>query len=96
MSLTGLPTALSDKSLSEAGLVRGSVVTMRDNETAMQGYARMATKRLLAIPVVDTAGLVVGTLSASDLRGLSKNTLEFVRLPALDFVEKMVGVPADQ
>ncbi|KAJ3197964.1 hypothetical protein HDU82_001339 [Entophlyctis luteolus] len=77
------------KSLKELGLVTHRVKTMTVNETAIDGFNRMAAHKILALPVVDEAGLVVSTLSASDLRGLSKDTLEFVHLKVQEFLDKM-------
>ncbi|KAJ3387487.1 hypothetical protein HDU84_000737 [Entophlyctis sp. JEL0112] len=79
------------KSLKELGLVTRRVKTMTVNETAIDGFNRMAAHKILALPVVDEAGLVVSTLSASDLRGLSKDTLEFVHLKVQEFLDKMQG-----
>ncbi|KAI9356583.1 hypothetical protein DFJ73DRAFT_823253 [Zopfochytrium polystomum] len=88
-TLAGLAPALSETTLAKAGLVRRSVVTLRDSETALAGYTRMAEKKVMAVPVVDAAGLVVATLSASDLRGLSADSVEWVRENVLTFLEKM-------
>ncbi|KAJ3293078.1 hypothetical protein BCR33DRAFT_854158 [Rhizoclosmatium globosum] len=77
------------KTLAELGLVTNHVKSMKDSETALEGYTRMAAAKILALPVVDAAGLVVATLSASDLRGLSRETLAYVNLNVLDFIKKM-------
>ncbi|KAI8622657.1 hypothetical protein BC830DRAFT_1076334 [Chytriomyces sp. MP71] len=80
--------ALSN-TLQELGLVTNNVKTMSSSQTARQGYNSMAGAKILALPVVNDAGLVVATLSASDLRGLTKETLHFVGLNVLEFLEKM-------
>ncbi|KAJ3074488.1 hypothetical protein HDU98_011171 [Podochytrium sp. JEL0797] len=77
------------KTMSELGLVSHKVVSMKTGETALDGFNRMAKNKMYALPVLDGAGLVVATLSASDLRGLSKETLEFVKLNVLEFLKKM-------
>jgi CBS domain-containing protein len=60
---------------------------MTESETALEGYNRMASKKIHALPIVDNAGLVVATLSASDLRGLSRDTVEKVKLPVTEFLK---------
>ncbi|KAI9334156.1 hypothetical protein BDR26DRAFT_867455 [Obelidium mucronatum] len=87
---TILSLACFGKTLAELGLVMtSSVKSMKESETALEGYNRMAHFKLLALPVLSGAGLVVATLSASDLRGLSRETLAFVELPVLEFLKKM-------
>ncbi|TPX66222.1 hypothetical protein CcCBS67573_g07899 [Chytriomyces confervae] len=77
------------RTLAQLGLITNKVKTMSTSETALEGYNRMAAAKILALPVVDNAGLVVATLSASDLRGLSKETLPYVGLNVLEFLGKM-------
>ncbi|KAJ3211291.1 hypothetical protein HDU67_004633 [Dinochytrium kinnereticum] len=66
---------------------RGQVFTATEGETAIEGYARMAANKVAALPVVSKDGIVVDTLSASDLRGMSAGTLENVKLPVSGFVK---------
>ncbi|KAJ1554772.1 hypothetical protein HK405_004096 [Cladochytrium tenue] len=92
-SLTGLSSPLSETTLLQAGLAgpHRRVFSLSDKETALAGYSRMAEHRVLALPILDGAGLVVATLSASDLRGLSADSVDWVRLNVLEFLKKMQG-----
>ncbi|KAJ3112143.1 hypothetical protein HDU96_004911 [Phlyctochytrium bullatum] len=83
----GAPTEFTS-SLGALGFTsRGAVLVVAESEAAIDGYARMAAKKVPALPVVDEKGVVVDTLSASDLRGMSAATLTNVQLPVREFVK---------
>lgn len=67
------------------------VEVMQMDESALSGFQRLyASGRMLnAIPIVDSAGSVVATLSNSDLRGLQVSQLKFLLLPVLQFLSIM-------
>jgi hypothetical protein len=62
-------------------------------EPAIVGFQRMWNQGwdIPALPVVDKTGDVVATLSASDLRGLTKPTFSSLLLPVLDFLQQQRG-----
>ena len=49
---------------------------------------------LQGVPIVNLKGEVVGSLSASDMRGVTLDNLSSIYLPAFEFLEKM-GRPLD-
>ncbi|KAI8847330.1 hypothetical protein BC829DRAFT_247431 [Chytridium lagenaria] len=80
---TNFSTTLKDLGITS----RGHVHAVSESETAIEGYSRMASKKVSALPVVDKDGKVVDSLSASDLRGMSEDTLKNVMLPVREFVK---------
>ncbi|KAJ3320981.1 hypothetical protein HDU76_000175 [Blyttiomyces sp. JEL0837] len=86
--LQGSPVDFSTTTLAKAGLVR-PVMTIQQSTSALEGYTKMAQSKVLAVPVLDNAQNVIATLSASDLRGLSRETVGKVSLPVMEFLEVM-------
>jgi len=81
---------LMKKTLSELGIghVDKEVTQIRDTTTALQGFRTLYQKKITAAPIVDKNGAVIGTLSASDVRGLRSNNTSDVMLPVLKYLEK--------
>lgn len=73
--------------LTSLGFVGTPVVSMKVSETAIEGYQRMNVQRILAVPVLDVNGSIVANLSVSDLRGITAEKLECLKLPVLDFLK---------
>ncbi|KND02960.1 uncharacterized protein SPPG_02036 [Spizellomyces punctatus DAOM BR117] len=63
------------------------VVTMRDRDTAIQGFAILREKKVAALPVVNDNGLIVANLSASDLRGITRIGLTELEKPVLEYLK---------
>jgi len=87
------------KKLNESGMLRpaqeGKVVTVPSTETTLTGYRRMTQSQLSALAVVNDAGAVVGTLSASDLRGVLADQIPAkVQLALSEFLPKTHPVTA--
>ncbi|KAJ3096769.1 hypothetical protein HDU97_005601 [Phlyctochytrium planicorne] len=74
-------------SLKSLGFVRKTLASVRVDEPAIEGYKRMSQKRIAALPVVDKVGMVVDTLSVSDLRGLGGEMKKKVQLNVEEFVK---------
>ncbi|KAI8895166.1 hypothetical protein BC833DRAFT_602258 [Globomyces pollinis-pini] len=62
-------------------------IAIKESQSAMAGFNIMHINNVHAVPVINNAGTVVGTLSASDLRGLNSTNLEKLTLPVLEFLE---------
>lgn len=77
-----------NSSIEELGLVKGGVVTITPQATALAGFQRMCQHDINAIPVVSENGKLMTVLSASDLRGLTSNLIQRVTLPVLDFLKE--------
>jgi len=81
----------ADTPLNKTGLVdekeKPKLVTVSMYQSALTGFHRVYNQgwELGGIPVVDKSGDIVTTLSASDLRGLNKNSFKTLLLPVLDF-----------
>lgn len=56
--------------------------------SALEAFRRMAEHNVKSAPVVDSNGVLQGTISASDLRGLRSNQLSSILLPVLEFKDK--------
>jgi len=67
------------------------VKRIRESSTAITGFFEMARQGISAVAVVDEADKLVGCLSASDLRGLSEQTLSALTRPALEFIKVTSG-----
>ncbi|KAJ3091473.1 hypothetical protein HK102_000419 [Quaeritorhiza haematococci] len=78
-----------NKSIKELGLVGPTkkVVTMAATESALDGIRRMKTNKILALPIVDSEGKILSTLSASDLRGITVEKLVQLCLPVVDYLK---------
>jgi CBS domain-containing protein len=79
----------TDKSLDALGLASGTTpVTVTDKETALDAFRKAAAKDIMAVGVVDAAGRLVATISASDLRAMDGEHLRFVTLNVMEFLKK--------
>jgi hypothetical protein len=65
-----------------------SVVTMEPSESALNGFLRLQEKKVGALAIVEGSNnnRLVGTLSRSDLRGLTVDLLMDMSLPVFDFL----------
>eukprot|EP00472_Partenskyella_glossopodia_P011352 CAMPEP_0197522688 /NCGR_PEP_ID=MMETSP1318-20131121/7786_1 /TAXON_ID=552666 /ORGANISM="Partenskyella glossopodia, Strain RCC365" /LENGTH=248 /DNA_ID=CAMNT_0043075139 /DNA_START=256 /DNA_END=1002 /DNA_ORIENTATION=- len=75
-----------------------SVVSVKLSETALTGFRRLLNWRsfkdwnLASLPIIDDKnGSVVGNLSESDLRGMTKDLLGTLTLPVGEYLEKLHG-----
>jgi CBS domain-containing protein len=79
----------TDKSLDALGLVSDpALVTVSDKDSALDAFRKAAAKDLHSVGVVDAAGRLVGTVSASDLKALDAEHLRFATLNVMDFLSK--------
>lgn len=99
--------AVMKKTLTEAGLLQNmrqvltelssirthspQVVTIPSDVKAISAFRTLYQNKITAAPIVDAAGKVVGTLSSSDVRHLTKDSVQDVMLPVLQFLEKAGG-----
>jgi len=61
--------------------------SLKSNETALMGFRKMDMEYYFAVPIVDPdTGVLVGTLSASDIRSVSPNNIHKVKLPVKEFL----------
>jgi len=63
------------------------VASIDQSTPAIQGFLTLARRGISALAVVDQQHKLVGSLSASDLRGLSDETLAAITRPSLEFIQ---------
>lgn len=77
----------SEKPLNELGLATfTSVKTVDSSKQTLLAYRQMVQDDLLALPVVDSNGSLLGNLSSSDLRGLTIENAKSVLSPVSEFL----------
>jgi CBS domain-containing protein len=84
-----LPFHLLNSPVGQLNLLHESVVHVRDDTTAIQAYFRLLRHGVSAIAILDNRQRLVGTLSASDLRGINDETLNTLTLPVREFLDKV-------
>jgi len=60
------------KTLEELGLAKGNVVSVSYEDTLIKAFVTLLTHKITGLAVVDAHGRLVNNLSASDLKGLTK------------------------
>lgn len=78
---------LTEKPINQIGLASFPFVkSVPDSVTALAAYRVMVQEGLLAVPIVDQNGILVASLSTSDLRGLSIRNARAVLSPVTQFL----------
>jgi CBS domain-containing protein len=77
-----------DRSIREMIVEGKKLATIRDHDTALDGLRKASQLDLSAVGIVDSAGKLVGNLSASDLRGLDVTRLHEVVQDVRQFLQK--------
>jgi len=80
---------LADVTVDLLQLGYGEVITIRDDELAIDAFRRIHARGVSAVGVVDAEGKLVGNVSASDLKVIGYNGRLMSRLfiPANEFIE---------
>jgi len=68
-----------------------SLVCVSDKDNALKGFLEMADEEVNAVAVLDDKGAIRANLSASELRGITQESLPFVMQPVLHFLETLSG-----
>lgn len=91
---------LKEQPLSKIGsMCEGrKVISLKSNELALMGFRKLLQLKsfkdwqLAALPIVDSKnGKLVGNLSESDLRGINRQNLLDLLLPASEYLKKIHG-----
>jgi len=86
---------IAETPLDKAGLEGKSeeLITVSMYQSALVGFRKLYNHgwELAGIPIVDKTGDIVATLSASDLRGLNKDSFKNLLLPVLDYLRLVNG-----
>ncbi|KNC98665.1 uncharacterized protein SPPG_06346 [Spizellomyces punctatus DAOM BR117] len=75
----------------ENGIHGLSCTTISMHSRTIQGFKKMRNEGVRSLGVVDEEGILVATLSASDLRGLNQSRLDQVLNPPLVFLRHVHG-----
>jgi len=67
------------------------ITANNDTERAVDGFLKMFNDIINAVAIVDSTGKIRGNLSASDLRGMTSDSLKFVKKAPLEFLQAMSG-----
>lgn len=62
------------------------IVTVLDSVSALQGFRTLGVQNVSAAAIVNTAGELTGCISFSDLKGLHRNTIPDLLLPASEYL----------
>jgi CBS-domain-containing membrane protein len=77
-----------DAKLDELGLSEYKhVVSVANNVSAKEAFHGLAQNGVSAMPIVDVKGILCGTISSSDLRGMDSSKLKSLSLPVMDFLK---------
>ncbi|KAJ3387832.1 hypothetical protein HDU92_001784, partial [Lobulomyces angularis] len=79
------PNQVSSNSINDRGI---KVVTVQEEFSALNCFKVLYLHRVSAVAVVNAKGELIANLSASDLRGMTKERMEDLLLPVFDFLEK--------
>ena len=83
-----------NKRIEELGFVNplgNSVISVSTSDKAIDAFIKMFYHKVNAVAVIDSLGCLAANLSASDLRGLDSNSLKYLNLPPLEFLQAMTG-----
>jgi len=80
--------SIMETAIGELGFINGNhVIRMINTDcTALEGFKRMKEAKITSLPVVDQNSRLVGTLSASDLRGIRETELGVIFKPVMEFL----------
>jgi len=76
-----------DQYISELGLIDDTPVTLNEAETALEGFRTIRLMCISAVAVVNDSGEIITTLSASDVKGLTQETLPTIQKPVVEFLK---------
>lgn len=65
-----------------------TVIGLRDGQSTLDGFKLMLQNVLHALPILNEHGMIVGTLSAKDLRGLTIDNIASLKKPVAEFIQE--------
>jgi 5'-AMP-activated protein kinase regulatory gamma subunit len=65
------------------------LLTISPHHVALEGFRKIGIREITAVAVTDDTDKVIGTLSSSDLRGITRYSLGRLFLPVMDFLKEM-------
>jgi len=79
---------VSKMTIRELGIAYSDVISVHANDTALESLRSMNSHKLSAVPILNEGGVLVGTLSISDLKSISNESLLSLYTGTLLFAEK--------
>jgi len=77
-----------DMTIEELGLIMKEVVTVPDTMPAFEAFKLINQHYIHGVGVVDKDGKLVGNLSASNIKGITRRSFQVLRLPVREFLER--------
>lgn len=77
---------LADRSVTDLGFVRGTVITVRPDTPALDAMMLMEAKSISAVAVVNAQGAIIGNFSISELRTIMAEHFGSLALPVGEFL----------
>jgi CBS domain-containing protein len=72
----------------DLGVTHSNIIVVRADDSAISSLRIMNNNKLSAAPIVDGMGVLVGTLSISDLKGITSESLRALGAPTFTFSEQ--------
>jgi CBS domain-containing protein len=89
--LAELDSSVMGKTLGACGWGEGNINCISETDQALKGFRMMVTRERAAVGVTKSDGTLVANLSASDLRGFRRATIDEIFLSVVDFVKNRRG-----
>jgi CBS domain-containing protein len=93
LSKTYSKFGIGEISLEEADIIRKPVFRVDPNTKVIDAFKKMRAQEINGLAVTDSDGTLVGTLSESDLRGLTMDTMYRLQHPVIDFLKVQNQLP---
>jgi len=87
-NMQNLNQTILNADIESLGLTKGGIHTIATSESALDGFRKMdILQDTNALALVDQEQKLVGNLSASDLRGITTETMSQLQAPIIDFLK---------
>jgi len=83
--------------LEEMGLVNplgNTLVSVPKDTKASRAFSIMFEEKLTGLPILDEKGILIATITVTDLKGISNENIGNINLPVLEFLQKTNGAKA--
>lgn len=86
--LVALARQSSEHEMTDAEAMKKSVISVKDDSSALDAFRFMYTHRLTAVAIVNSDGCLVANLSASNLRGIHRGNIDTLLHNVYAFLEE--------
>jgi CBS domain-containing protein len=84
---------IGEISLEEADIISKPVFRVDPNTKVVDAFRKMRAQEINGLAITDSDGILVGTLSESDLRGLTMDTMYRLEHSVIDFIKVQNQLP---